>query len=45
VSHLYQLQDLIDSFYMTACPEGEERFSKQRSSMASGKLALICMYM
>lgn len=39
MSHLYQLQDLIDSFYVTACPEVEERFSKQRSSMASGKLA------
>ena len=45
VSHLYQLQDLIDSFYMTGFPEEEERFSKQRSSLASGELALIGMYM
>ncbi|XP_020616099.1 coiled-coil domain-containing protein 178-like [Orbicella faveolata] len=35
VSHLYQLQDLIDSFYMTEFLEEEERFSKQRSSMTS----------
>lgn len=35
VSHLYQLQDLIDSFYMTGFSEEEERFSKQRSSVAS----------
>ncbi|KAL9979922.1 hypothetical protein ACROYT_G008441 [Oculina patagonica] len=35
VSHLHQLQDLIDSFYMTGPPDEEERFSKQRSSLAS----------
>lgn len=44
ISHLYQLQDLIDSFYMTGFPEEEERFSKQRSSLASGREALIFMY-
>lgn len=35
ISHLYQLQDFIDSFYMPGFPEEEERFSKQRSSLAS----------
>ena len=39
VSHLHQLQDLIDSFYFTGPPDEEERFSKQRSSVVSGNLA------
>ncbi|KAJ7387735.1 hypothetical protein OS493_001078 [Desmophyllum pertusum] len=35
VSHLHQLQDLIDLFCTTGLPDEEERFSKQRSSVAS----------
>ena len=40
VSHLHQLQDLLDTFQKGDVPD-DGRFRKQRSSVTSGKLTVI----
>lgn len=41
VSHLHQLQDLVDLFYKTETVEEDERFSKHRSSGISGVVSVV----
>ena len=43
VSHLHQLQDLVDLFYKTERFDEDERLSRQRFSAVSGAVTLIIM--